>query len=39
MNALGTYDSWAFAEFRSAYDIEADIGALVQAAIGVALAT
>ena len=29
VNALGTYGRWAFAEFRSAHDIEADFDALV----------
>ena len=30
VNALGTYGRWAFAEFRSAHDLEADFKQLVQ---------
>jgi type III restriction enzyme len=33
VNALGTYGRWAFAEFRSAHDLEADFDRLVQRAI------
>jgi type III restriction enzyme len=31
VNALGTYGRWAFAEFRSAHDLEADFAHMVQA--------
>ena len=30
VNALGTYGRWAFAEFRSAHDLEADFDKLIQ---------
>jgi type III restriction enzyme len=30
VNALGTYGRWAFAEFRSAHDLEADFAAVVE---------
>ena len=30
VNALGTYGRWAFAEFRSAHDLEADFAALLE---------
>ena len=30
VNALGTYGRWAFAEFRSAHDLEADFAKLIQ---------
>jgi type III restriction enzyme len=30
VNALGTYGRWAFAEFRSAHDIEADFARFVE---------
>ncbi|ODU08840.1 MAG: restriction endonuclease [Rubrivivax sp. SCN 71-131] len=31
VNALGTYGRWAFAEFRSAHDLEADFARMVEA--------
>lgn len=33
VNALGTYGRWAFAEFRSAHDIEADFDALIESEV------
>ncbi|MCC7101437.1 MAG: hypothetical protein IT500_17795 [Rubrivivax sp.] len=33
VNALGSYGRWAFAEFRSAHELEADFGRLVGRAI------
>ena len=33
VNALGSYGRWAFAEFRSAHDIEVDFAQLVERAL------